>query len=116
MSEVTQTITAGDGSGRMGNCLQAAVASLLDVPLDEVPHFAEKAEWRSALNSFARSRGYFVHTRVLHPPDFGLAVGPSLRSPAHAVVVRDRAIVWDPHPSRAGLRSVSYYLLFEDIG
>lgn len=44
MSEVTQTILLNDPSGRPRNCLQAAVASLLDldfdliaVPREEVP-------------------------------------------------------------------------------
>lgn len=112
MKPVTQTITIGDGSGRPGNCLQAAVASLLDLDLDEVPHFIECGEdedWLERLVTFGAGRGY----RVVYRPDpvmFGLAFGRSPRDAAHAVVCLDGEIVWDPHPSRDGLVSISNYV------
>ncbi len=37
---VDQTILASDPK-RLGNCLSACVATFLDLPLDEVPHFVE---------------------------------------------------------------------------
>lgn len=40
MTPVFQTIADHNPSeGRYGNCTQASVASILDLPLDEVPHF-----------------------------------------------------------------------------
>jgi hypothetical protein len=114
MKPVTQTITVGDGSGIIGNCLQAAVASLLDLDLDAVPHFGLHDDWLERLVDFAGERGYTIRYRPPdEPPAFGLAFGPSPRGVAHAVVVVDGAIVWDPHPSRAGLTSVSNYIRWE---
>lgn len=111
MAEVTQTILLGDASGRQGNCLQAAVASMLDLPLDEVPHFVEAEDWWTALVSFVRAHGSNVRrlSKADGPPVLGLAVGPSPRGVTHTVVCRDGA-QWDPHPSRDGLTDVDYYV------
>ena len=35
-----------------GNCMQAVIASLLEKPLEEVPHFLEQESWFSPLRSF----------------------------------------------------------------
>lgn len=115
MSEITQTITVGDGSGRLGNCLQAAVASLLDLPLDEVPHFAEIDDWNGAFDDFAEQHGFRLAYTVTQTPEFGLAFGLSARGVAHSVVYRDGTEVWDPHPSRDGLRSISAFVHFNRI-
>lgn len=109
MKPVVQTITIGDGSGRPGNCLQAAVASLLDLDLGHVPHFVEHDDWLERLVDFGAERGYRVAYRA-HPVAFGLAFGRSPRNAAHAVVCLDGEIVWDPHPSRDGLVSISNYV------
>lgn len=114
-AEVTQTIIVGDASGRQGNCLAAAVASLLGLPLDEVPHFAEADDWWGAMASFARTHGYAID-RADEPPKFGLAFGPSPRGVTHAVVILNGETAWDPHPSRAGLLSASMYVRFELAG
>lgn len=110
---VTQTIFAGDPSGRMGNCLQAAVATLLGLPLDDVPHFAEStADWVEDMVWFARSNGFAIVWRGGgEPPQFGLAFGPTVRSAdiKHAVAVVNGE-VWDPHPSRAGLTQATTYV------
>src|SRR4051812_49269219 len=48
---VRQTIVDGDDSGLSGNCLQAALATLLSVPPGIVPHFALfGAQWKEALD------------------------------------------------------------------
>lgn len=119
MREVTQTIYAEPMA--VGDCLRAAVASLTDVPYDEVPHFGRWRGWWDAMRVWARARGwdfgcwYVVDGSVRHAlpddPDWaGLMIGsgPSARSGLqHAVIVdRDLELVWDPHPSRAGLRYV----------
>lgn len=112
MKQVTQTITIGDGSGRPGNCLQAAVASLLELPLDEVPHFIEcdgGEDWLERLVAFGAAHGYRVVYRG-EPVAFGLAFGRSTRNASHAVVVIDGQVAWDPHPSRDGLVSISNYV------
>lgn len=117
MIPTTQTILAGDPSGVPGNCLQAAVASLLDLPLDQVPHFAEHADWLERLVAFGETRGYRVRYQ---PPGTkgvtGLAFGPSARGVKHAVVWVDGEQAWDPHPDRTGLTAVSMLLAFDGSG
>lgn len=119
MTEVTQTILLNDPSGRPGNCLQAAVASLLDLELDAVPHFAESAgDWWQDMETFAQGHGYELmqHGPGHEPPVFGLAFGFTNRSSErHAVVYRDGVMVWDPHPSRSGLTSIRTYVDFDPI-
>lgn len=110
---VTQTILAGDPSGRLGNCLQAAVATLLSLPLDQVPHFAECPwDWVKEMVDFAREHGHQIVWRTTGDrPSFGLVFGPSIRGTdvTHAVAVVDSQ-EWDPHPSRAGLTAESTYV------
>lgn len=117
MHQVTQTILHGDPSGRPGNCLQAAVASLLDLALDEVPHFIEHDEWEEQLRDFCLAHGY---RPLLRPPTthvaYGMAWGPSERQVRHAVVWVDGAMGWDPHPSRAGLLRVTELIALEPVG
>lgn len=108
MRQVTQTIMVGDGSGLPGNCLQAAVASLLELDLDEVPHFAVHDDWLERLVDFVNERGYSLTSQAERPAS-GLAFGPSPRGVSHAVVIAEDEN-WDPHPSRDGLVSVSLYL------
>jgi hypothetical protein len=117
MIPTTQTILAGDPSGVQGNCLQAAVASLLDLPLDEVPHFAEHEDWLERLCDFGAEHGFKV---IYRPPATegvtGLAFGPSARGVKHAVVWVNGEMAWDPHPDRSGLLSVSMLLAFDPVG
>lgn len=114
---VLQSILHGDPSGRPGNCLQAAVASLLELPLDAVPHFVEHEDWLERLAAFCNAHGY---QPVMRWPDthvaYGMAWGPSERGVRHAVVWVDGAMAWDPHPSGAGLLSVTELIAFEELG
>jgi hypothetical protein len=104
MSEVTQTDT-GPGTG---NCLQAAVASLLDLPLEEVPHFILHSDWEVRFWTFMEDHGYTVRQVLAGPGVTGIAVGPTVRGTFHAVVMADGEVVWDPHPSRHGLLRVAH--------
>lgn len=55
MKQVFQTIIDKGN----GNCMQAAIASLLDLTLDEVPHFKEYGtEWADEMMSFLSDNGY----------------------------------------------------------
>lgn len=66
MIPVLQTILADparndgcDAEGRPGNCYQAAIASALELPLDEVPHFSNMDGdlWWTESNRWLRERG-----------------------------------------------------------
>jgi hypothetical protein len=116
VTEVTQTLFAGETEGVYGNCLQAAVASYFDLPLDAVPHFNTfEHAWMDALQwwcygKFRMSEEYRGVTEI--PQERCILLGRSNRGYGHAVVAEGGQIVWDPHPSRDGLESFSAALLF----
>lgn len=121
MTPVDQTIFVGDPEGRPGNCMQAAVASILGLGLDEVPHFAALPEdhddvrpcW-DAFEEFFAKRGFEAVFLAYEfcPESYYLASGPSPRGVSHMVVMQDGKLAHDPHPSRAGVLKVeSVWLL-----
>lgn len=109
MHKVAQTFFVGDGSGRLGNCMQAAVASLLELPLGSVPHFAEaEEEWWIAMLDWADTLGYSV-SRNRNKKGWTMMTGASPRGEFnHAVVAHNGELVWDPHPSGEGLLDALY--------
>jgi len=121
MKPVDQTKFVPDPrSDECGNCMQAAYASILELPLDEVPHFAatpgENGEWFDAVLTWCAARGYaVVQSEEPIPGVLCLMSGKSPRGDFdHLVVGRDRDVLHDPHPSRAGLAGdpvVWWYLL-----
>lgn len=127
LREVTQRFLADDPSGIPGDCVRAAVASLLDREPTSVPHFIAGSDidgrvWWYALKGWAASNGWTVTRRGLLPhqesvplPDFGIACGPSERGVSHAVVAVGGQVAWDPHPSRAGLLRVTEVIEFEGV-
>lgn len=98
-----------------GNCQQAATASLLGLPLEDVPDFFADGEaqfWPSFWKYIA-SRGMAIveMSGERHYDCYHLAYGPAPRGCDHAVVYRSGKLAHDPHPSRAGLISVSTSVL-----
>src|SRR6266581_6866987 len=121
MRPVEQTILHDPEKGVVGNCFAACLASLLEIPLDDVPHFfgASTDSWRKDLNLWLARRGLsFIDVWCPNPTNFQWYVteqlsqvgyyvlsGPSPRykSVEHAVIAKGGKIVFDPHPSKAGL-------------
>jgi RNase P/RNase MRP subunit p29 len=93
-----------------GDCFNACVASLLELPLAEVPHFCSHDDWWSYFNGWLEARGLyainFQLTNNWRPEGLYILNGRSPRGTYnHSVVaLRDR-VVHDPHPSRAGIRT-----------
>lgn len=110
MKPVDQTQFAGQGAG--GNCVQASVASILELSLSEVPHFLEIApepvQWEFAMMDWLEERGIgFIRREGEWIFDgYYLASGPSPRGVSHMVVYHDGELAHDPHPSRAGILEV----------
>lgn len=114
MTPVSQTVCTFPG----GNCFQACVASVLDLPLYDVPHFMEGSDgwWTQerwdAVRSFAASHGYRAFwidptaepelVSLLDGSDlFYIAIGPSRGGDWGHCVVRHRG--GDCHdPAEAG--------------
>lgn len=126
MIPIDQTHFVGDPDGMPGNCMQAAIASVLEYPLDAVPHFAAmpEADWWMAFmdylsdhdhritlfaDRFFETDVYLDGTLTAAPlTDWPrervvIANGMSPRGVRHSVVWQHGELVHDPHPSRAGL-------------
>lgn len=129
MKPVDQTRIHDPDRGVTGNCLEACVASLLEIDIEAVPYFGIDRDWFSRYLGFVREQGYEM-TSHFHFPDgfpcgsesidlgvgvggYFIAAGPSPRANVrnqgltHAVII-DAAgnVVHDPHPSRAGVLRV----------
>ena len=120
MTPVDQTVT-----GDKGDCFRACIASILDLPTEDVPHFfAESDDMNGAAAEWLARRGvnflsmYFQNPEALQYTHFafgGFCVlggyGPRRDERGdhrqHAVVARilpfGVEIVHDPHPGRSGL-------------
>lgn len=97
-----------------GNCTQAAIATLLGLPLAAVPDFnrpfagqkGARALMLAEVQVWLAERGWaFVDVDFPQPGGLYLADGVSPRGGRHMVVYRGDGIAHDPHPSRAGLVS-----------
>jgi hypothetical protein len=95
----------------MGNCWQTCIASLLNIPLDEVPHFVQENDTYDAVNeatrAWARERGlellHLDRSYLKGSPMLCILEGRSPRGVAHVVIGRGDETIHDPHPSRDGL-------------
>lgn len=97
-----------------GNCLSACIASLLELPIADVPYFFDPEEGsHERLQAWLKAKGFFAHTvgwsaewqaELTSAAGYHIVCGKSARGP-HAVVGHGGEIVHDPHPSRGGLIS-----------
>ena len=101
-----------------GNCVQACVASILELPLDEVPNFILEDDWFAALREFVATFGMAVvdlyfegrhwTTRGRHPvvdrwgDIYWMAGGDGPRGIKHCVVYCGSEMVHDPLPGGGG--------------
>lgn len=67
MRRVFQTII----DSNKGNCMQATIASLLDLILDEVPHFITHKNWGEIYIDFLEKKG-FEEVAILYNPNRGI--------------------------------------------
>lgn len=110
MNPVDQTLFGGPDAtpSEAGNCMSACFATLLEMPLADVPHFAsieEAGEWWFAMIRWAAELGYgVVQCLAPVPGAVGMMSGKSPRGDfQHLVVARGDEVIHDPHPSRDGL-------------
>lgn len=120
MKPVDQTTFGFPG----GNCFSACVASILELPLKEVPYFMDHGEdWLAAFGKWLQERGMTAICLNIQDMEewvektLGIYIlsGLSPRAPTppdpklhlHSVVARGNSIIHDPHYSRSGLLSHS---------
>lgn len=102
--------------GDHGNCLAAALASVLGRRLSEMPNL-RGPDWHSKMTEFLAPQGLrpVVVTRANVPDgsrvlNIGLGDGP--RGRPHAVVCSGLKVVFDPHPDNRGLRRAPDHHVF----
>jgi hypothetical protein len=94
-----------------GNCFSACVASILELPIEDVPPFViYGGDWARYFSRWLAARDlamtyYNAMRGDRSPPGFSIAGGPSKRfgGRKHACVALDGIVVHDPHWSRDGL-------------
>ena len=107
-----------------GECVRAAYAAILDLPIEAVPRFDPavrrpgedlrtcECRWLASIGlrllEIATSPEKELPQAVLDcvPPVEHLISGVSPRGFGHRCVGWGGRVLWDPHPSRAGLRTV----------
>lgn len=121
MKPVDQTTFGPRSNGRAGNCMSACIASLLELPIAQVPYFmGTEGEpddlWKKRINRWLAPHGFsFMYFKAARdftqwPPGYYVLTGRSPRG-LHAVVAKGDRIVHDPHPSRDGLKSVDGFAI-----
>jgi hypothetical protein len=114
--KITQTITNSTNSLVPGNCLQAAVATLLSTSLDSVPHFTLYRErWLDSVALWADANGLHMFTEQIseYPEQPSVVFGIAYTPTHHAVVGANRMLVWDPMPNGEGLAVITDAMWFE---
>jgi len=92
-----------------GNCMQAAIASILEMDIEEIPYF-EGGDWYFQLMRWLEDCYEIELVRWDYEVQFKgyyLVVGQSPRGDfKHVVVYKNGEMVHDPHPDRTGLKTI----------
>lgn len=130
MTPVFQTITDHNPQeGRYGNCTQACVASILDMPLEQVPHFCFELpegtdggiEETRRINEWLKPMGKVLVEFAVSADGmpswiadwqnrgvefYHLLSGTSVRGNQHCTVGLNGKVVHDPHPAGGNLAPI----------
>ncbi len=125
MTPIYQQIKHDPDNNQFGDCMKACIASLLDLPYWEVPHFYESGTdegFDKSLREFLSSQGLglldvgYVNWLEDEIPRFllgqrnifHLLSGETERGTYHSVVACDGHMIHDPHPTGSGLVSIRH--------
>jgi len=148
MIPVTQTKVnvknSNDETVVYGNCFAAVIASMLEVPITEVPNVEvffhmSHPHWSIIMDTFLKSKGWELwgddryrcfHSGLITDQEemdkapelceqlkdtYYLASGLSARGVHHICIYKNGQLVWDPHPSREGLKTIDTFQTLEKI-
>lgn len=130
MTPHKQRFVHNPAEGSWGDCERTAIACLLDLAPDDVPHWNEGQDGRGPINersvtirrAWLAERGLFLvsinlaadsfaeimeWTALNHPDIHYLVGGSTDRGVNHVVICRNRSMVHDPHTSGDGLTGPS---------
>ena len=96
-----------------GDCFRAAVASILELPLEAVPCFEDlmvgRDDWWAEFEEWLRDYGLYPIVRggnldgIVFPGYYLVAGSTNRGDLLHQVVYKNGELVHDPHPSGDGL-------------
>lgn len=124
MIEVTQQFLHDPSNGVWGDCQRAVLASLLELPIEEVPHFALEAKddaskFYDLIREFLQKRNLAIWSIPFdggislvdllysvaksNPGIFYQLSGTSKNGTDHVVICLGDRIVWDPAIDKSGI-------------
>ena len=119
MKPVNQTIFTNLQTGEIGNCFEACLASLLELPLEAVPRFERLKYTRRAAQRFAKKNGYRLKRHFGLPPSsfrdyvIGCFWTPFSDKIVHCVIWRNGKVIHDPRGKKKIplVKMAGYYTL-----
>ena len=114
----------GDGSEGLpcGNCIAACIASIFELPIEDIPHFVMIDAtgggcWNDQLNEWLEPYNlqvFFLDKDTYISKDvYCIGTGVTSRGIRHSVVCRGTTMVWDPVPFlEPEVPEFEYFLLF----
>jgi hypothetical protein len=130
MKPVMQTKFSNKEGTEHGNCLSACVASILEIPLSEVPLFEELGkEWGKAFFELFYKHGYDIcinenEVDLLNPEKakgidgYVIVGGDSFREwvvNGHGCLYKNGKLAHDPHPSGQGIKKFREFWMIEKL-
>lgn len=108
-----------------GNCWSATLASMLELPLAEVPNFVQidvdgGENWWMHTQHWLAERGYRLQMlwfgiEPVHMHYIACGRSPRAEGLYHSVVYLDGELAHDPHPSRAGILDITNLYRLEPL-
>lgn len=105
--------------GPMGNCQSACIASILGIPLRDIPNFWYMGDTPqacyAALREWLHERGWTILTFPVHDPGvltnyiegYLIIGGRTSGGLEHSTIWHKGKMVHDPHPDRKGLTEIT---------
>lgn len=102
--------------GKEGNCLEACIASLLEIDISSIPCY-KKDNWNILLNGWLMKnyncyllplgiKGCLDAFREIMGDTIYIASGYSSRGLFHATLWQNDKMIFDPHPSNEGIKEI----------
>lgn len=132
MIEIGQEYLHDPKNDVIGDCFRASVASVLELDIDDIPHFMDlyrgDGAWYPQFNRWLRKKHDLVYMDFPCSEDMPkfmeenigshvILTGTSPRFPdeLHAVVGFNTEIIWDPHPDNTGIQDIQFIGVFVKV-
>jgi hypothetical protein len=113
-----ENVLSGESNPEPGNCFAACLASILELPIEDVPNFvAFKSDWWWKLNRWLYEKFDSIFIQIPSAASYDadclgyfISSGKGPRGLNHSVVCFGTdGMVWDPHPSGDGIVEEMYW-------